>query len=105
MKVKEFLKVFKDPYVLFLIYLTKSIIYCSGMVDFWILGVICFMALCEKVIFKADSQLTRFFDTKEKVISENTFRAGVNADMAKLVDEVNVLKMITSNKGIFGVKK
>lgn len=105
MKVKEFLKVFKDPYVLFPLYLTKSIIIQSGMVDFWILGVICFMALSEKVITKLDIGVNRFFDAKEKVISENQFRAGVNADMAKLVEEVNLLKAITSNKGIFGVKK
>lgn len=106
MKVKEFLSVFKDPHVLFPLYLTKSIIISSGMVDFWILGVISFVALSEKVINKLDLGFNRYFDTKEKVISENVFRDAVNNDMSKVMEEINTLKMINSSKnGMFGVKK
>ncbi len=105
MKVKEFLKVFKDPYVLFPIYLIKSIILPSGMVDFWILGVICFMALAEKVMSKAEVQVNKYFDAKEKLLSENSFRASVNTDMAKIFEEVNLLKMINQSKNMFGGQK
>lgn len=106
MKVKEFLSVFKDPYVLFPIYLFKSIIISYGMVDFWILGAISFMALFEKVISKLDLGFNRFFDTKEKVLSENVFRNAVNTDISKLMEEVNTLKMINSSKnGLFGKQK
>lgn len=105
MKKLEFFKVFKDPYVLFPLYVLKSILFSFGMIDFWILGLILIFAMFEKFVSKLEIGVNRFFDTKEKIISENQFRAGVNADMSKLLEEVNMLKMITSNKGIFGVKK
>lgn len=102
MKVKEFLKVFKDPYVLFPIYLFKSSIISFGMVDFWILLSIAFMALAEKFLNKANDQVTRFFDAKDKVLSENQFRNNVNTDIARIMEEINTLKVINQSKNLFG---
>lgn len=105
MNVKESLKVFKDPCVLFPLYLLKSVILSFGMIDFWILGIISFILLSEKFMSKVEAGINRYFDTKEKVISENTFRANVNSDMSKVFEELNLLKAITSKTGIFGGKK
>ena len=59
--------------------------------------------MSEKLLDKVYASVNRYFDTKDKVLSENEFRAGVNADMSKLVEEVNLLKMINGSKnGMFG---
>ncbi len=102
----RFLQSFKDPYVLFPLYVLKSCIFSFGMVDFWILGVIMVLALAEKLMTKVEQGFNRYFDTKEKVISENVFRNAVNTDISKLMEEVNTLKLINSSKNmLMGGKK
>jgi hypothetical protein len=93
MKVMEFLKVFKEPLVLFPIYLLKSIIFSFGMLDFWILGAICFYILIDKIILKADKCVDLYFEAKKMVITENQFRLDVNRDMSDIKNQLNLLKM------------
>lgn len=91
--MKEFLKVFKDPYVLFPIYLLKSIVWSFGMIDFWILFIVAFLALAEKFLAKLEKATDQYFDIKNKVISENEFRNAVNQDMANVKQTLEVMKM------------
>ena len=91
--MKEFLKVFKDPYVLFPIYLLKSIVLSFGMIDFWILFIVAFLALAEKFLAKLEKATDQYFDIKNKVISENEFRNAVNQDMANVKQTLEVMKM------------
>ena len=91
--MKEFLKVFKDPYVLFPIYLLKSTVWSFGMIDFWILFIIAFLALAEKFLVKLEKAIDQYFDIKNKVISENEFRNAVNQDMANVKQTLEVMKM------------
>ena len=91
--MKEFLKVFKDPYVLFPIYLLKSIVLSFGMIDFWILFIVAFLSLAEKFLVKLEKATDQYFDIKNKVISENEFRNAVNQDMANVKQTLEVMKM------------
>ena len=91
--MKAFLQVFKDPCVLFPLYLTKSIVLSFGMIDFWILSIIAFVVLTEKVIKQVDKVSDQYFHIKNQVISENDFRKAVNQDMANLKQDMSVMKM------------
>ena len=91
--MKEFLKVFKDPYVLFPIYLLKSTVWSFGMIDFWILFIVAFLSLAEKFLVKLEKATDQYFDIKNKVISENEFRNAVNQDMANIKQDMAVMKM------------
>jgi len=97
MKSKDFLLLFKDPYVLFPLYLLKSILYSFGMVDFGVLAVIAFFALFEKFLGKAKESVDTYFDIKKSVLSENEFRLQVNKDMSELMTQVQGIKMVVNN--------
>ena len=93
MKVSNSFSTITDPYVLFTLYLFKASIFSFGMVDFWILVAISTFSLGRLFFSKAEMLINRYFDTKEKVITENEFRAAVNKDMGDIKANLNILNM------------
>ena len=88
--MKAFLEKHVNYFCLFSLFVIKSMVYSSGIVDALILGVITLAILGEKIS-------NRYFDVKEKYINENQFRSQVNTDMAKLLQDVSQLKMANYN--------
>lgn len=90
--MKNFFKNLNYPFVLFSLYLVKSVV-LPGEHDTAVLGVIMGLFLGEKLLNKVKLVFDRFFDVKESVISENEFRVQVNDHMGKLQQEVAAIKM------------
>ena len=91
--MKQFFKNLDYPFVLFFGYLVKSVVIPNNHLDFAILATVGLFTLGLKLLKYTNSKVDRYFDTKDKVISENEFRVQVSNDIGLIKQEIQALKI------------
>lgn len=95
--MKNFFKKLHCPFVYLVLYIIKTILLPAGAIDLGVLGILALICLAQLVVNLVKLGVNRYFETKDKVISENLFRAKVSEDISKLNGELSALKMVTNN--------
>lgn len=79
------------------IYIGKIILLPNIFVDASILFALVLYMLGIKLLDVINDGKNKYFEAKDKVISENEFRANVNKDMSNILTELSGLKMKVGN--------
>lgn len=91
--MKNFLKNLNYPFILFFLYLVKSVLLPANLIDVYVLSIIGLLVIGDKFLTKCGKGVDEYFETKNRVISENEFRLQVSNDMGRLDQAIQEIKL------------